>query len=69
MAKQLFTETFLVTVVSTQPIPEMTDHIAGRVWPMDHVTSVTAECVVANPLDILIRNEEGLVALTRINKN
>ena len=36
---------------------------------MDHVTSVTAECVVANPLDILIRNEEGLVALTRINKN
>jgi hypothetical protein len=32
---------FTVTVVTSKPIPDMTDHIGGRVWTMDGVECVT----------------------------
>ena len=36
------TEQFIVTVTSDKPIDSLCDHVANRLWSLDHVTSVTA---------------------------
>ena len=47
MPKKQYTEVFIVTVVSDKPIPNMTDHLAGRIWPMDGVILADAKRVVS----------------------
>ena len=47
MPKKQYTEVFIVTVVSDKPINDMSDHLAGRVWPMDGVSLVEAKRIVS----------------------
>ena len=47
MPKKQYTEVFIVTVVSDKPINDMSDHLSGRVWPMDGVSLVEAKRIVS----------------------
>lgn len=42
MLKPQVTEQFLVTITSDKPIKDLCDHVANRLWSMDHVSGVTA---------------------------